>query len=165
MPHKTKNQELLHKIKEARQAARILDLSLCKLIGLARETGQYAIAFALPDSIARVRHVEAQLSSLATDTAPFDPEREARRIMAQLTTDDIAYAASADRGEARGFMALHDLCNADTLLPTYLDLGGVRDFELSTVTARHDRVMEAVTVLLCAHPLAKAKGGWQKGDQ
>lgn len=41
----------------------------------------------------------------------------ATHVMAQLTPSDVEYASSVERGEHRGFSALHDLLDANMLLP------------------------------------------------
>jgi len=43
-------------------------------------------------------------------------KQEAKKVIEQLTPEDIAYAVDPDRGEYQGFAALHDLLDANTLL-------------------------------------------------
>lgn len=44
-------------------------------------------------------------------------ERQAYNIIRELTVDEINYAVHSDRGAYRGFPALHDLMDANNLLP------------------------------------------------
>lgn len=46
----------------------------------------------------------------------------ADHVMSQLAPDQVAYAADPARGEYRGFAALHDLLDANMLLPFADDL-------------------------------------------
>ncbi len=47
--------------------------------------------------------------------------RDAEKAMSQLSQAEIAYAKSPKRGEYRGFAALHDLFDANDLLPVWED--------------------------------------------
>lgn len=88
-------------------------------------------------------------------TKTITPKRvaaEAAKIMAKLSDEAIAYAANVKRGEFRGFAALHDLCDANMLLPnanhwTWSDA----QVELANAVAAE------VTRLLLAHPLANQR--------
>lgn len=52
---------------------------------------------------------------------PKTIEEHAAAIVAELTPQMIAYASDPARGDYRGFAALHDLCDANMLLPLYDD--------------------------------------------
>ena len=43
---------------------------------------------------------------------------EAEKIVNQLSDEDVAYATDPERGEYRDFAALHDLFDANELLPS-----------------------------------------------
>jgi hypothetical protein len=49
--------------------------------------------------------------------ADFTIAQGVAHVVAQLTPQDIAYANDPQRGSYRGFAALHDLCDANMLLP------------------------------------------------
>lgn len=55
---------------------------------------------------------------------PMEVAAGAAAVMAQLTLEDIAYAGDPERGEYRGFAALHDRCDANMLLPGAEDCSG-----------------------------------------
>lgn len=74
-------------------------------------------------------------------------DTEAARIVAQLTPNEIAYAASEERGELRGFAALNDLMDANELLPAWDDsLPCMADHQgyLDVCNAIIDRVSELI---------------------
>lgn len=50
---------------------------------------------------------------------------EAKKLVASLTPEQRAYITDRARGEYRGFAALHDLCDANMLLPLSADDSGV----------------------------------------
>lgn len=50
-------------------------------------------------------------------TTEFNPIEDARFILGQLTPEQLAYAKDPARGEYRGFAALHDLMDANMILP------------------------------------------------
>ncbi len=58
----------------------------------------------------------------------FEASVEAARLVANLTPEERAYATDEARGEYVGFAALHDLCDANMLLP-----GAANDDELDLV--------------------------------
>ena len=50
------------------------------------------------------------------------------QIMKTLSVEDILYASDPARGEYKGFAALHDLCDANMLLPSFIqDIDDVAD--------------------------------------
>lgn len=81
----------------------------------------------------------------------IEPCAEAEAIVEQLNPAQIAYAASHDRGEFRGFAALHDLMDANMLLPGAED-GSLMD--RADWTDYANGIMNDVSLILLAHPLA-----------
>lgn len=82
---------------------------------------------------------------------------KAKEIVDGLTPFDIWYATSPERGDYFGFAALHDLCDANMLLPGADDSDPINRFLLAgqpaeTVCAFSNAVMEQVNVLLRARP-------------
>lgn len=96
-----------------------------------------------------------------TTTVNFEIEAEAAKIVGLLTDDAIRYATSTDRGDYRGFAALHDFCDANMLLP------GAENFDCTDEEcAHHNAVMAEVTRLLLAHPLAgQPDAPLRRGDE
>lgn len=76
----------------------------------------------------------------------------AASIVAQLTPEQIEYAIDDARGEYRGFAALHDLMDANMLLPSIGEYDGRDEDEeyLDAVCAEHNRIMDRVNELLLA---------------
>jgi hypothetical protein len=79
-------------------------------------------------------------------------EDDARLILAKLTPEQKAYAADPARGEYRGFAALHDLMDANMLLPEppTLPSGDVDEAYVEADIDRCNRIMEAMNKLLLA---------------
>jgi hypothetical protein len=90
----------------------------------------------------------------------------AARIFKQLTPTHVAYAADPARGEYRGFVALHDLMDANTLLPDCENWNGT-DEQIAWSEAIMDKLTEMILAadgdpvlsLLCemAHHLQEAR--------
>lgn len=76
---------------------------------------------------------------------------ESRKIVNALKPGDILYAAHPDRGEFRGFAALHDLFDANMMLPV-----GEEEAMDQEWMDRMNLIMAKVTELIIEHPLAKA---------
>lgn len=109
------------------------------------------LAFSLGELITRLHGVpELHL---------FDADEEALRITKCLTDEAHAYAAHPNRGEYVGFAALHDLCDANMLLPGAEWLPANDDAALEF----HHAVMDEVTRLLRAtEPTAEPQ--WVSDD-
>lgn len=91
---------------------------------------------------------EAQLQD-ARDRA--DIFIEARKIVYSLPVAHLLYAASEKRGEFRGFAALHDLFDANMMLP-----GAEDDHEdMAEWLDRSNKIMDKVTQLIIAHPICQ----------
>ena len=75
-----------------------------------------------------------------------------RHVLQQLTPDMVAYASSPERGEYRGFAALHDLCDANLLLPLSDGSGMLSGEALPAYTDFCNAVVSAVTAQLVARP-------------
>lgn len=69
-------------------------------------------------------------------------------MVAQLTPEMIAYANDQQRGQYKGFAALHDLCDANMLLPIR---GGFVDSSDQQETDYLNAVMEGVNDFLATH--------------
>lgn len=74
----------------------------------------------------------------------------ARAIIARLTPEQVSYAVDAERGEYRGFAALHDLMDANMLLPSIgeFDERDEDDEYLDSVCTEHNRIMDRINELL-----------------
>lgn len=83
----------------------------------------------------------------------YDPKTEAAKILASLTNAAIAYAGNAARGNYRGFAALHDLCDANMILPGAEELEAQDDAALEL----WNTTMSEVSALLIAHPAAQTE--------
>lgn len=91
------------------------------------------------------------------DPAWGSPVVAASRIVAALPPSFIAYAGNGERRGWVGFAALHDLCDANMLLPGAETHNTTNPQWLSYANA----VMSEVTKMLKAHPIAQAIEGSQ----
>lgn len=66
-------------------------------------------------------------------------------VMMQLKDTDIIYAGDKARGEYRGFAALHDLMDANMLLPYTAKFSSSDEHALAYWT----KLMNQVTIVLC----------------
>lgn len=68
----------------------------------------------------------------------------AEHIISKLVPEEIAYAGSKERGQYRGFAALHDHCDANMLIP------GAEDYDAGNEaqTAWMNAVMDEVTAII-----------------
>ena len=80
--------------------------------------------------------------------ADFTLAQGVAHVVAQLTPADIAYAKDPQRGEYKGFAALHDLCDANMLLPIR---GGFVDSSDQQETDYLNAVMEGINEYIEAH--------------
>ena len=79
--------------------------------------------------------------------ADFTLAQGVAHVVAQLTPEMIAYANDPQRGEYKGFAALHDLCDANMLLPIR---GGFVDPSDQQETDYLNAVMEGVNARIAA---------------
>lgn len=98
-------------------------------------------------------HIASTAATVGLEFQGTSPQEGADIVMRQLSAEQIEYAADPERGQYRGFAALHDLMDANMLIP--FAEGGMADENRDEFFLFANAVMDEVSrrIIAGANPI------------